>query len=147
MWFRCLGSCGAWLLFVVAVLHAESASAEDNRYAVSWAAVGAMELSGTPAVTTLRYDPSQRSDSQDRRRLSLEATRLHRAKLFNRVSVGKTFDGFGLRWEVGQWQLALTDDGVGARVETRHLEVHPHQSLPLFGAHGAWIPPQPFFRK
>lgn len=117
MWFRCIGSCVAWLILAAASLYADRASAEDNRYAVSGAAVNAVELSEGATVRTLRYDPSQHSDGYARRNLSLVKTRLPRRMLFNRVSVGKTFDGFGLRWQVGQLELALTDEGVGARWE------------------------------
>ena len=115
MRFRCLGSCVAWLLVAAIGSHADGASAEENRYAIAKPAANAVGLSGIATVPTLRYNSSPPSDGFNQMKLSLEKPRLPHRKLFNRVSVGKTFDGFGLHWEAGQLELALTDEGVGAR--------------------------------
>ena len=117
MWFRCLGCCGAWLIVALIGLQADGACAEDNRYAVSWAVANAGERSDIATVTTPRSSSAQYSSGYARWDLSPERKRFPGGKLFNRVSVGKTFDGFGLRWEAGQLELALTDEGVGARWE------------------------------
>jgi hypothetical protein len=76
-----------------------------------------VERSGIATVTTLRHGSSQLSDGDVRWHLPLASPRLPRRLRFNRVSVGETFDGFGLRWDMGQLELALTDEGVGARWE------------------------------
>ena len=135
MWFRCLGSCVAWLLVAAIGLLADAASAEENRYAISKPApANAVGLSGIATAATLRYDLSQPADGFNQLKLSLEKPRLPHRKLFNRVSVGKTFDGFGLHWEAGQLELALTDEGVARILDIwrKELEI---PGLPLAERH------------
>ena len=77
------------------------------------------------AADTARYSyetPSARArysttfaGETDVRRLALKTYDRDRSvHLSNRLSVGRTFDGFGIRWDLGDVQLALTNDGVGA---------------------------------
>ncbi|MEJ2088900.1 MAG: hypothetical protein P8Y69_10600 [Gammaproteobacteria bacterium] len=114
---RCFELLNALLILAAGSLPAGGARAEDGvRYAVSSTAASGWEFVSRTVMT--RPSDAAAPPGADHRIMAVEikdhARRWH---LSNRMSVGKTFDGFGIRWEVGEVQLTLTDDGMGARWE------------------------------
>ena len=112
----CFGSMCAVVVLTAGVLSSNPAIAgEDFHYPVSTTASYTAGLSYETSPMHAHMADRFRGVA-DRRSLVVASGNDDRVlRLSSRLAVGNTFDGFGLRFDMGEVQLAFTNDGFGAR--------------------------------